>query len=173
MALHCVYRRRCAAASGFTLIELIVALAVVGVASGVMMGLYTASLDLGDRAQDQRIAMSLAQEYLHKILLNPEFYQWELAEAEVEALFAITPVDSQSGGAQDVEPPLTLPALREASVRTRSRYAQFGWEAYGRLPREQAPYFEVTVAVRWRDGGQQRVVTLTSALARARVEGAV
>lgn len=157
---------------GFTLIEMLVALAVVGVATGVMASLFTSSMNLGDKARHERIAAEIAEVQLREICLNPRFFDWNQAGAAGLELFNITPASGADAAGHPAGAPRTAPPDRAAAVRAAGLYERFRWEAYGRLPRENAPYFEVTVVVRWQAAGRPRLVALTGAVERRRVEDA-
>jgi len=147
---------------------MIVALAVLSVATGVMASLFTGSLALSANSRHQRIAAALAEEQLAAVLRHPEQYAWPLTAAGNLELFEIRPLVVRAAP----QPPSALPAVKAAASRTSGEYGQFSWRAYGRLPAAGAPYLEVTVVVGWTDAGRERLVSLTSAIPRVRVEGA-
>lgn len=170
MAATAMARRMPRRAHGFTLIELIVALAVLSVASWVIIALFTASMSMGERARDERIAAEIAGETLADICGAPRFYRWGTEDQPRTTLFPVIPANTPEAEPQPVEPPATQPAERRASTHVRAEYGQFSWQAYGRLPNENAAYYEVTVVVRWDDAGKERTLALTRTLARQAVE---
>jgi prepilin-type N-terminal cleavage/methylation domain-containing protein len=157
---------------GFTLIEVIVSLAVLSVASWIIVALFTASMNLGARARHERMAAEIAEEALVNMGQQPRFYQWGEGDAPRTELFPVTLAGSSEAQPLPATPPVTLPAERGAAARNRAEYERFTWEAYARLPGDNAAYYEVTVAVRWQDSGRDRVFTLTRAVARQPVEEA-
>ncbi|MBP8129511.1 MAG: prepilin-type N-terminal cleavage/methylation domain-containing protein [Candidatus Hydrogenedentes bacterium] len=157
-------------ASGFTLLEMLVALAVLAVATGVIAALFSASLGLSANSRHQRIASALAEEQLCAVVQHPEQYRWPLGRAGDLELFEVQPRGAATAPA--LGPPSALPAVRNAAVRTDGEYAQFSSQVYGRLPAKNAQHVEVTVVVRWMDAGRAKLVALTSAVPRMRLEQA-
>lgn len=151
--------------AGFTLLEMLAALAVIGVATGVIIQLFTASLDLSANSRHQRVASSLAEEALHAIVANPAAYDWsgvtgpDLARVNLKA--------ASEAATSALVPPSTLPVVPAAAARSRATYAGFTCEVYGRLLTPSAPYFEVTAVVRWTDNGRPHLIALTGAAPRA------
>ena len=167
-----LHRRKPGGACGFTLMELIVSLAVLGVAAGVMASLFTSSMNLGDKARHARVAAEIAEAQLREISLNPQFFAWNQGVVNEAGLFEITPAAGADADGHRATPPLTVPPDPAAAVRSAGHYERFSWEAHGRLPGENAAYFEVTVAGRWQAGGRPQLVALTGAVERRRVEDA-
>ena len=151
---------------GFTLVEILVALAVMSVAVSVFLSLFTASLDLAQSNRNKTIAASLAEEQMAALLRAPNQYDWHLQKASSGELVEITAAASNGENDGRFTPPGVLPVLPQASTREEILYAKFSWHAYCRLPRADANYLEVTVAVRWSEEGRARVVTLTSSASR-------
>lgn len=166
-----VSERRAARAAGFTLFEMLVALAVLGVATGAIAALFGASMTIAANNRDVRIATSVADECLHALIGHPERYRWTPDAQHLFDLFPVVPGSLTEGNA-DVTPPSAMPVEPAAAERTQNEYKRFRWEAYGRLPAENAGYYEVTVVVRWTNGGRSKLVALTSTVARSRVEKA-
>ena len=157
---------------GFTLIEMIVALAVMSVASWIIVGLFTASMNLGEQARNERLAAEIAEEALVSICAEPHAYRWGEGDNPRTELLPIMPANISEVQPLPATAPATLPANRNAAARNRGEYEQFNWQAYGQLPGENAAYYEVTVVVRWQDNGRDRVFALTQALSRQKVEDA-
>lgn len=156
--------------NGFTLLEMLVALAVLAVATGVIAALFNASLSLSANSRHQRIAAALAEEQLCAVVQHPDRYSWPLAQAGSLELFEVRP--AKAAAASPLQPPSALPAVKSAAVRTNAEYGQFQCQVYGRLPAKTARHLEVTVVVRWTDEGREKAVALTSAIPRMRVEQA-
>lgn len=154
--------------AGFTLFEMLVALAVMGVATGVIISLFTASLDLSANSRHQRIASSLAEETLHALMADPASYEWSGVTGQ--ELTRVSPKSGAESGTIALAPPSTLPVIPAAAARSRTAYAGFTCEVYGRLPAAKAPYIELTVVVRWTDNGRPHLVALTGAVAPPRAE---
>ncbi|MBI5091901.1 MAG: type II secretion system protein [Candidatus Hydrogenedentes bacterium] len=165
-------RRRLASRAGFTLVEILVALVVMGVAMTLIIWFLSASVDLNKENRRERIATSYAQEQLTELLSNPSAYAWALsADAK---LGEVKSKDEKAPGltAPSVLPSEKLPARKyEANF-----YDGFSWKAYSRLPAADAHYAEVVVVVTWRStsgmqSGSERSITLTSSVPRSAVEG--
>lgn len=141
---------------GFTLLEIVVALAVMAVAVSILVALYQASSVFAAQNEETRKAVSLAEEHLTDILLNPAAYVWP----------ALTPGKAMeihsTAGEQRVEPPKSLPPDKTAGLRERSAYEIYAWRAFARLPEENAPYIELTVVIEWQSRGRNRDFALTT-----------
>lgn len=159
----CLARGRC---SGFTLLELLTSLVVVSVAVTLFTGMFTASLAMAKQNSLQRIAASLAEEYLTEILIHPGEYDWP--DFSVESTEALLPLTEPLGRS---DPPNAMPTERKANDRERTRYEDVTWQAFTRLPARDADYAEVIVEVTWTQHGRCRSLSLTSTLPRSAVEG--
>ena len=162
--------RRAAGASGFTLIETLVALSVMAVAVTVFVGLFSRSLSLGRLAQGRAIAAEAAQAQLALIQRQPSGFLWKIPADGGEAPFAILLSEEDPKAGNLIALPSVLPADEAASRRASNAYEQFRWHAEGRLPKDKA-HVEVTVIVTWQDGGRPQMLALTSAVPRVAVEG--
>lgn len=150
--------------AGFTLLEMLVALAVIGVATGVIVRLFTASLDLSANSRHQRIAAAFAEETLQEIMADPRAYDWSRVTGQ-----ELTPVPPKMGDVA-LLPPSTQPVVPSAAARSRAAYAGFTCEIFGRLAAANAAYYEVTVLIRWTDNGRPHLLALTGAATRSRTE---
>jgi prepilin-type N-terminal cleavage/methylation domain-containing protein len=157
-----------AAQGGFTLIEILVALVVVGVATSVFIQLFSLSLTMARTSQNQALAATLADEQMNALLRAPRAYDWHLAGAAPGQLIAVTPRQAQEDH-RHFDAPSTLPLSPRASNREEALHEKFSWEGYARLPHEDARCLEVTVAVRWVEEGRDRLISLTSAIARSAI----
>ena len=159
--------------AGFTLLELLTALAVLGVAATIFFRLFTSSVSLADSSQSHEIAANLAQEYMAEIQASPERFVWPVYEdAPSGESLPVVPVAGGVIEQKAVEPPIAVPTRRRPYERDRSLYHGFVWEASSRLPAPDAQYVEVTVDITWLDKrGRAERFTLTSAVARSRGEG--
>lgn len=164
--------RRRGAARGFSLIELITALAVIGVAASVFVRLYASSADLARASQNQRVALSLAEEQLTLLTRHPEQYLWKVPADRGEAPFPVmlTAEDPKAGNPFGV--PVALPADPAANARERTVYERYRWQAMGRLPSPNSVYYEITVVIRWEEAARPKMLALTSAVPRLAVDAA-
>lgn len=158
---------------GFTLIEVLVALAVVGTAATIFISLFGSSLVLSRLNRSRVVASSLAEGQLEEILENSSDYVWNLAGGEAGELVELIPAkgaqgDSDSAGSlgRSFGPLSVVPVDSSASKREEDFYAKFRWRAYAALPEPDAKHVNVTVVVRWRDSGRERSVALTSSAPR-------
>jgi len=150
--------------NGFTLLEVLVAIVVMGVGITVFVSLFGSSLALAQSNRYQNVATQLAGECLQAIVSAPEKYEWHLDAAAPGTLEVVTATGTTQ---HPIQPPATMPADRRASRRDQNMYKQFSWQAYVRLPKPDAGYVELTVVVRWADKGREYVFPLTSCVPRS------
>lgn len=165
-------RRSCQAnrpgKAGFTLLELLTALAILGVASTIFLRLYASSNSLAKSSLSHEIALNIAEEYLTEIQARPDNFIWPDYDT-------IPPGDPQSirsieDGAVPMTyalPPKTLPNVPRANNRDRTLYADFAREAFAVLPPGDAHYVELVVVVSWKDGGRLRRFSMSSMIPRS------
>ncbi len=148
--------------SGFTLVEMLGALAVAGVAAFIVISLFSWSLVLGQESRRHSMAAGMASELLTRMHRAPEEFVWP----ELDDLSHGEGVPVEASDAFEADPGLpaampTVTRLRDAETAFREA---FRWEAFARRPGADAHYVELTVAVYWEAQGRERVYTLTSAL---------
>lgn len=159
-------------ARGFTLLEVIVALAIIGFATQIFISLFNSSVELGVTARNRAIAARIAEDQLNAITRAPADFTWALPEdGPGDALFPVRlgPDDPPAGNAPDL--PAAMPPAEDAFRREEATLRKFRWQAFARLPNPNAAHYEVTVAVRWKEAARDQVVALTSAVPRAVVGG--
>ena len=161
-------RGGCEAPGGFTLVELLVALTVVGVAAAVFVGMFSASLGLSRSNSNLAVATELAETQLAVLMRAPRDFVWDNSKGT--ACFAVTTHEPEPPGGYPVEPPAINLVTKEAQQKLAERYSQFRWTAFARLAAPDAAAYEVTVAVRWMDTRRPQTLTLSSAVARALVD---
>lgn len=153
---------------GFTLFEILVAVAVLGVGITFFVSLFTSSKTLAQSCQNQTVAVSLAQEKLQEIVSNPAQYDWRIESLAPGKQVEITvrqPANADSATPakrQPITPPSLMPVEPSASRREEAFYDKFSWQAYMRLPQADAAYAELTVVIRWQEQGQDKVFALSS-----------
>ena len=155
---------------GFTLLELLVALTVVSVAMAVFMGMFNAGLGLQRSNGNLTMATELAESQLAAIISTPRDYHWD--NDGKTARFSVTTHDPEPAGGYPVRPPEVTLVTREAQQRLAARYGSFHWSAFAELAAPDASAYALSVVVRWTEGGRPQAVTLTSAVARSRIDGA-
>lgn len=152
-------------AAGFTLIEILTALVVIGVATSIFLSLYTASMSLSKLNRAQRVAALLAEESLADIVNNPSAYEWHSVD------------DAQPGdrvairGFAKAEPPAALPTNDRAYDREENFYYDFTLESFAVAPEPDAAYVHVAVTVRWSHQGSEKSFTLSSTVPRSLTKG--
>jgi prepilin-type N-terminal cleavage/methylation domain-containing protein len=154
--------------AGFTLLELLVALTVVGVASAVFVGMFSACLGLSRANRNLAVATELAETQLAALLRAPQDFVWNNTEKTTR--FLVTCPEKEPPGGYPVPVPAVALVTREAQQQLNKRYGQFRWTAFAQLSAPDAAAYEVTVAIRWMDGGRPQTLTLSSAIARALVD---
>ena len=167
-----VHRRpRSPCSPGFTLIEILVALAVLSVGVTIFVSLFSSSLALSQSSRNQTVAASLAEEQVQLLLHRPAQYDWHLETAKPGELVEVT-VPNASERYHPCDPPSVLPVEPSASMREQNLYDGFTWQAFRKTPSADAGYMEVTVVVRWIEAGRPRLFALTSAVPRSLITGA-
>ncbi len=155
--------------AGFTLIELIVSLFVISVATTIFMHLYATSMDLGKLSRNRQIAVSIAEEQLGLLMRNPESFVWDKDNPDAAGLFRVRAnADDPRAGVEAKLPSSTLPD-ESAYQRETTVFDQFRWKAVGKLG-ARGLFYEVTVDVSWVQSGKNESVTLTGAVPRGKVE---
>jgi prepilin-type N-terminal cleavage/methylation domain-containing protein len=152
--------------AGFTVLEVLIALAVIGVAVSVFISLYRLSLTFLENSRGERIVAHVAEEQLALIVARPDALEWdsfwEAAPGERHRLSTF----------KKAEPPLAMPTERGPFSQTKRLYEDCDWEAYARLPDADAAYVEVSVEVHWKLDGRSRLFVLTSCVPRSRIKAA-
>lgn len=156
---------RCRDRGGFTLLEVLTALVVAGVATTLFIQLYLASVDLAKNNRAERVALQLAREFVNEIVAVPQRIDWSKIEGPTEDLIDL-------GRIHFAEMPSTKPLERRAGERTKWFYEGFTVEASGRIPHENAQFVELVVRVGWQGKRRTDYVALTSAIPRSAAKGA-
>ena len=155
---------------GFTLIELIVALTVISIATTILLQLYMTSTDLGYLAQHRELAATIAEDQVTQLVANPAGYQWDYANPDEAGLFRIrSTADDPRAGAKVSLPDVLIP--NDNSYKHQEIvYDKFRWSAFGRLPSPASAFYEVVVDVQWKQKGKTEHVALSGAVPRSKVE---
>jgi prepilin-type N-terminal cleavage/methylation domain-containing protein len=166
----CLIRGHRADRRGFTLIEMLVALTVIGVATTVMFDLYLASTNLGNLAQHRELAASIAENQLSQLIAVPDAYVWDHKNPGEQDLFRIKgSADDPRAGSKATLPSVLL-SLDSSYTRQENLFDKFRWSVFGRLPDPASSYFEVTVNVHWKQVGKTENVALTGVVSRSKVD---
>jgi prepilin-type N-terminal cleavage/methylation domain-containing protein len=158
------YRSRRA---GFTLVETVMALAIFGVSTYIIISLFNISLGYSASSRNHGVAAALAEEHLHAIQSNPGAYQWPSgSEFLAGERMQVRPQGEAGEHGLPVEAPSALPVDTRARTREELLYKRFSWQAQARLPEENSSHVELTVVIEWYDAGNPQSLALTSAVAR-------
>lgn len=158
--------RRRGGRDGFTLIEVLVAFAVIGVATWIILSLFTSSLKLEKNARSMRVAADLGRSRLADITTRPEAYAWPAAEAitgEAGAPLTLKESTVEASFAQ----PAVLPTNALAADKESKFYDKFSWEAYVKHPVTGRGYYEIIVVVRWQESNRPKELVLTGSIPTA------
>jgi prepilin-type N-terminal cleavage/methylation domain-containing protein len=155
--------------SGFTLIEVLIALAVMGVATTLFISMYTASLSLSRASTHYEVASQIAEEYMVELQVNPQRFAWPNFDGEVNTFQAISLEDNSP--LLRVAPPTAMPIPKKAYDRETNLYSEFMWHAKAKIYAEDSNFVEVQVTVTWPSGSKRQYFYLTSTVPRSVGEG--
>jgi prepilin-type N-terminal cleavage/methylation domain-containing protein len=142
---------------GFTLLEVLLAITIIGVATSIGISLYRNGLRLSEQGANHKLAAHLAREALLKIQTMPEAFTWPDAH---DAPAPLTTGEGESWRAFD--PLAASPTESRARTREDGRLAAFSWQALARTRPDMPGTREITVVVRWEDGGRDYAHALTA-----------
>jgi prepilin-type N-terminal cleavage/methylation domain-containing protein len=148
--------------AGFTLMELIVALAVISVAATVYFSFYASSLMIGRTAKNRTVAMQLAEAQLHVIQRHPDRFLWQTPETPDNGRFPVLLAENDPPAGNPVSPPAILPVEERARRREEALYDRFRWKAWGRIPAPECGFYELTVVISWEEAQREEIIALTS-----------
>jgi prepilin-type N-terminal cleavage/methylation domain-containing protein len=153
--------------AGFTLIETIVALGIIGVATYISISLYTGSLELGQSVRLYTVAADAADEYLAELVRDPSNFTWP--DANQAQAGEVLPVTAKSE-TYILQPPATLPTQRAMGEREKRFYRKLTRHAFVRVPKADSPYVELIAMVSWVESGRNYDFTLTTLAPRGILE---
>ena len=162
--------------NGFTLIEILTALAIVSIASSLFISMFASSVALAKMSRCRRIAVHVAEAQLSDLLLDAGRYDWpRIDELEVDEWVPVRPalpVGRQAAGPGTPVLLSYLPQCADARSdrRDKALYKRFSCETFACIPRKGALYFEVIAVVRWTHAGNEHVYVLTSCVPRDALE---
>ncbi|MDQ1257057.1 MAG: Prepilin-type N-terminal cleavage/methylation protein [Candidatus Hydrogenedentes bacterium] len=158
--------RRC---EGFTLIEVVAALAVLSVATIIFLSMFVSSMELAQANRNRKAAADLAQDRLNDLRINAHRYTWPSFDGANADPLPVALDAAQAEGERKI--PATMPVDQISNRREKFFYEAFSWEALARLPKPDAAYIEATVLVRWYERGRSQVLALTTCLPRPAAGG--
>ncbi len=154
-------------AAGFTLIEVLVALVVMSVATYIILSMFTMSVSLGRGDRSRRAAYSIAEARLADCAIAPSRYEWP----KPDALASGELVEVKAPGDATVAPngempafPATVPTYPAAADRERRFYGQFTSSVYARSIDGAPNVYAITAVVRWTQEGRKQSVSLTTTM---------
>lgn len=156
---------------GFTLAEVLVALALLSIAGYISVSLFTASRNLAHANRYREVGVRLAHEQLARLTQQAAEFNWpDPASLKPGEFSPITRKDKMPPGFLT---PSAAPATPQASLSVQNLYERFTWEAFASVPSAEAPYVDVTVVVHWKLQLRQQSTTFTSAMDRKALEAAL
>jgi len=154
---------------GFTLMEVLVAFAVISVATWIFVSLFTSSLKLENNARSMRVAADLARSRLADITTRPEAYAWPASDTittDVGALLTLKKATSENAFAT----PAVLPTNALAADNETDFYAKFSWDAYVKQPAAGGGFYEIIVVVSWQEAARPKQMVLTGSIPTAMIK---
>lgn len=157
-------------ARGFTLIEIIIALAVLSVATSIFISLMGRGVALGAHSRNRVAAANIASDILAEIQARPSSFVWPpFEELQAGGAAEITPHGADPGTTGHAVVP---PAGVAENDRQAEFFRKFQWLAYARLPHEGANHLEVIASVVWVEGGRPMSLKLNTTFPISLLEGA-
>ena len=158
------------ASSGFTLLEVLTALFVIGVATTVFISLFRSSLALSHTSTHNAVAAQIAEEYMVELQVNPKQFAWPNFDGETGKLLPIKLKDEENP-VYRVSEPTAMPTLDAPYLRESNLYSDYDWHAQARIQNDDSNFVEVLVQVSWSQTGRRHHFYLTSTIPRSVGEG--
>lgn len=156
---------------GFTLLEMLTALVVMGIAVSLFFQLFIGAVNLKDSSSKSQSATRVAEKRITEVRANPDAFEWpRYEEAEPGALLPLYPV-GQSTHVSRAGQPIEQPTDRRASNRTATHYNDLTTEVYTSLPSADANHALIVVVVAWTVDGREETYSLTTTIPRSATEG--
>lgn len=167
---------RCA---GFTILEMLVALTVLGVATFILITMFLMSLSYDSHSRYMKVATNGAESVAAQILATPEDYVWPTQEQlQSGGSVALELKDTEKDPIHRLMAPSVLPTIPARAQQITDDYERFRWFAYARQPAsvEQGgatpPYLEVEVVIRWSEAELPYYFSVVSTIPYTWVENA-
>lgn len=156
---------------GFTLLEMLTALVVMGVAVSIFFQLFIGAISLKESSSKSQTAARVAEKKLTWVRTNPGAFEWpRYEEAKPGALLPLFP-EGESTHVSHAGQPSEKPADRRSSERTSAHYSDLTTELYTSLPSADANHALIVVVVVWSVEGREETFSLTSTIPRSETEG--
>jgi len=157
----------CKTTKGFTLIEIIVALAVVSVAITGLVQMFSLSLNLSQTSQNVILASSIAHDKLNYVLSCPDKFvlkiHGNLKPGEVFSI--LTSIDEPKAG-NTIETPMIAPPDWASFRKYKNVSQKFHWKAFGKIPDNNPDCYEIIVAVIYNERGKTKYYMENSVIPR-------
>ncbi len=156
---------------GFTLIELMVALAVVSIAITGLVQMFTLSLNLAQTSQNAILASNIAYEKLNYLKNCPEKFVWKIPEnINSETIFPILTSEEEAKAGNVLEVPIIAPPDWASFRKYKNISQKFRWKAFGKLVGEEKESYEVVVTVMYIEFGRTKYYIANSVIPRFQIE---
>ena len=160
---------------GFTLLEILVAIVVLATGITCFISLYLSSVGVADFSRNQAIAAQLAQEKLTELVNDPGAYIWEVPDSGRGTI--ALPSKAKDAAPEKGPFPVGVPSIlpvgsKHIGQHEKNLFDRFTWDAYTDVNNKDAGYAFLTVVIRWKEPGQDRVLPLTTCVARSRIAAA-
>lgn len=166
-----VKSRGWSAVSGFTIIEVLTAFFVMGVATTIFIAMYTASLSVSRSSTHYAVASQIAEEYMAELRVNPQQFVWpNFDDAGIGELILIGLAD-EDGALRVVAQPTAMPITPAAHKRETNLYREYTWKAEARIQELDSNFVEVLVTIGWQHLNKPQFLYLTSTVPRSVGEG--
>ncbi len=158
--------------SAFTLIELIVALAVLSIAITVVVQMFSMSVDISRNAQNAILAHMIAEDKLEYVVNYPEKFKWQIPQNYRFGEFfrVLTSPDEPETGNR-VEDFALLPPDWGQYLKYRNALSSYRWKVLGKLSSPNSDVFEVSVVVSYKESGRTKYYVLTSYVPKEKTVG--
>ena len=150
--------------AGFTLMEVIVALAVIGVAATIGVSMFGGSYTAGRDVTDRRVAQQIAQAVLDDLQRDPASYKWPAATNELQLVERLDGKSTVTPPEVSVPDPLILKTIR-------NQYALYKTQSYVKLNDASPNTCELTTVVSWVRASRPHAITLTALAPKRVLEG--
>lgn len=165
------WRNRTGHERGFSLLEMLAALVVMGVAVSIFFQLFIGAINLKESGSKARSAARIAERTLTAIKSDPTAYEWpRYEEAAPGELIPLLPKGKETHVAAAGQPS-EQPTERRANERTAAHYTNLTTETYTSMAAPDANYASVVVVVVWTVEGRKQAFSLTTTVPRSVAEG--
>lgn len=156
---------------GFTLIELIVALAVISIAITGLVQMFALSLNLAQTSQNAILACNIAYEKLNYLKNCPEKFVWKVPDnVNTDGIFPILTSEGEAQAGNTPEIPIIAPPDWASFRKYKNVSQKFRWKAFGKLLGEEKDSYEVVVTVMYKEFGRTKYYTANSIIPRFQID---